>query len=196
MATARVMIPMFWVGYLIQRYYERFKSSYMMIGIVSFVLYMVMMNFWKPENIEYYSGFPVKLQEIMSGVKGANRVLLQKLFYRLCVGILGSISVISLIHGIKPHYQVIGHIGASTMGIYIIQAFLLEDLLGTYMPELCIWISNIYMLWFVIVVFSCIMLALSYGVYYMLSRISILDLFLFGKINKKNNHEKINSKNS
>ncbi len=184
MSVARVMVPMFWIGYLIHLYYDWFREHYMLIGITALVLYIPLLYFWNSEYMLYYAGFPIKIQDMVcNGNRGFRDFLI--LIYRICLGGLGSISVIALFHLIQKIPSILSSIGASTMGIYVTQALVLEYLCGAYIPSLTRITDNPYILWLLILGFALWMVFFCYGIYLLIKKQYILSLLLYGQINKR-----------
>lgn len=132
MSVPRIMIPMFWGGYLIRLYYEQFEAHYKLIGIISLVVFGVLCVFWNTEGMTYYAGALPKAYEIIGHMKGYTWHDGLIIVYRIAVGLSGSVAIIALMHCVKQIPKSVALVGASTQDIYIFQSLILETLLGHF----------------------------------------------------------------
>lgn len=132
MSVPRVMIPMFWAGYLIHLYYEQFKAHYMLTGMIALAIYGILYLFWDTEGMKYYAGALPKAYEIIGHMKGYTWHDGMMILYRIAIGLSGSVAIIALMHLIKKIPNIVAVVGSSTQGIYILQSLVLETILGTY----------------------------------------------------------------
>ncbi len=109
LGMARIMIPMFWIGYLIKRYYKQFVQYHRPIAILASILFITIYGLW-------YWGIHGDFQLTELVVKICKRVL----------AVTGSIAIISAMHELKTKHKYISFVGTSTAGIYILQTFILE----------------------------------------------------------------------
>ena len=133
MSIPRVMIPMLWVGYIIRIKYDWFIKNYYWIALVSLIAFLILYRFWNAEVQEMYAGARVKIYEVILG--RANGIELLKMVYRIMIGACGSVAIIASMHVVKHIPKWISVVGASTAAIYILQSFILEYMLGTFMPK-------------------------------------------------------------
>ncbi len=177
---------MFWIGYFIFLNYEWFKKNYLIIGTIALMLYVMLYvplaYHWKSDYTQYYSGFPMKMQEILWDDENAIKNLLT-LLYRLSLGVAGSVAIIAYAHIISSLPSIAANIGTSTQGIYITQAFILEYLCGVHIPVFSTWIDSLALLWISLVGFAIIIVFLCSGLYFLIKRIPILGLLLYGQRN-------------
>ena len=109
LGMARIMIPIFWIGYIIKRYYTQFVQCHRLIAIIASILFIGTYCLW------YW----------VTGSDFTQTEIVLKLF-KWILAVTGSLSVISLMHEIKATRPFISIIGMSTAGIYILQTFVLE----------------------------------------------------------------------
>ena len=133
MSVPRIMISMFWAGYLIRRYYDQFMAHYILIGILSLAIYSVLFMFWDAKGMKYYAGALPKVYEIIGQMKGYTWHDGLMILYRIAIGLSGSVTIIALMHAIKKIPNIVAIVGSTTQGIYILQALILETILGSYL---------------------------------------------------------------
>ena len=153
MSVPRVMIPMFWTGYLMRRYYEPFKANYAIWGVVTTSVFGILLWFWDSQAMQYYSGALPKVYEIVVQMNGYTCHDGIVVLYRIAIGMAGSIAVIAWMHVIKHLPNILAIVGSTTQGIYILQTLVLETILGTYV---CLKGMNYYLLMIVVLPISSI----------------------------------------
>ena len=132
MSVPRIMIPMFWTGYLMRRYYDSFKAHYVIWGVVTTLVYGILLWFWDSEAMQYYSGALPKVYEVVGQMNGYTWHDGIVVLYRIAIGMAGSVAVIAWMHAIKQIPNIVAIVGSTTQGIYILQTLVLEMILGTY----------------------------------------------------------------
>lgn len=181
MSVPRVMIPMFWMGFFIRKYYGFFLSNYRQIGIAALFGFIVLFFLWSPDILRIYSSANVKLYDIFLG--NANWMDLLKLGYRILIGLMGSIAIIALFHECKNIPYWVSVVGVSTSAIYILQTFILQELIrdicapyNSILSSLPHWI--IYVIVFPLV--SSFVIIICIGLQYVLNRSKILSMLIIG----------------
>ncbi len=130
-----VMYPCFVVGILLKTYWNRFKANTKFIIITSGTIFVVMLLFWSKEFWQptYAMMYKLKTGEFLEGLYLAYIRL-----YKLVIGISGSIFFIALFHICisDTHNAIVKKIctyGEHTIGIYILQTFILETIMQQYL---------------------------------------------------------------
>lgn len=181
MGVARVMIPIFWIGYAMKMYYEQYIRYHRPIGLIALIVFAGLYYFWNGEIMHYSASASVTLYHVVLGKHGYTLLNFLMLAYRICLGIAGAVAVISLMHEVKNVNKFITYVGSSTAGIYILQATILEIILYriflNYVNLSGISKLSIYFIMFVIAIG---LVALLTWLYRFLSRNSVVDLILFG----------------
>ena len=176
MAVPRVMIPIFFFGYLMRLYYEKFVRYYRVIGFVALLLFCGLFYFWNAEVMHYSAGASVTIYGVILGKHGYNIHHLLMLLYRIVIGSVGSLAVISLMHEIRGVPQIISKIGMSTAGIYIIQTLILERILSELFKRNVISPMDDGMC----LIMSVLVCFASFVIFSLLNKNKILSVFLFG----------------
>lgn len=141
MSVPRVMMPMFWIGYLIYLNYDNFIKYHFYIALGAFLGFIALFPLWTSDIQEMYGGAKVKIFEVVLG--NADPLLLLKLVYRILIGVCGSVAIIAACHSIKSIPRSISIVGGATAAIYILQSLLLEDLIGTYFAPYAYYVTEI-----------------------------------------------------
>lgn len=126
MAVPRVMIPIFWAGYIMNVYYEKFLKFNRAIGMIAVIVFFGLYTFWNGETMHYSASASVTIYHVVLGMHGYTMMNLLLLLYRIILGIAGSVVIISLLHELKNINKFVRVIGASTAGIYVLQTFIIE----------------------------------------------------------------------
>ena len=181
MAVPRVMLPIFWIGYLIKMYYEQFVKYHRVIGIIALALFVGLYSFWNENTMQYSPSASVTIYHVLLGKHGYTMMSLAWMACRIFLGSAGSVVVIAALHEVKGVNKYIGIIGASTAGIYVLQTYLLQKGLGcifekyidlSEIPLLCI-----YTLMFIL---SIVTIGAITWLYQQLRKNAWIDLLLFG----------------
>ena len=164
LGMARIMIPMFWIGYFINKYYKQFVQYHRIIAILTSILYICLFGLW-------YWG-------IHSDAQMTELVL--KMYKRM-LAVTGSVAIISAMHELKARYTYLSLVGTSTAGIYILQTFIIEK--GAYFlfPKY-IDLSNISLLlnYILMLVISLLLVVFITWMYKYLCKNKYLALIFFG----------------
>ena len=124
------MYPAFLVGAYLYRYRTYLEKNWLRIFIICLIIYLILFSF---DDYEMFS-YPV-LRLHRSLMSPGIMLYLSIHAYVIAMGIFGTLSVISLFIGmgrILPHSKIgeyVSYCGAETLGIYLIQAILLEHFL-------------------------------------------------------------------
>lgn len=178
-STARMMIPAFWVGYIIKLLYEQFVRHHKLIAIIAAVTFIGLYVFWAIQTLNQPS-VSVSLHQLLSAESLPVTSILLLLCKRL-LGITGSIAIIAALHELKKEYKPVAIIGASTAGIYILQTFVVEKGLA-FIFNKYIDLSSlpIYLNYLLMIFISFILLIFITWLYRQLSKSNIISLILFG----------------
>ena len=182
MSIARVMIPVFWIGSLVRRYYDCFVKYHLQIFVFSLVLFIILFHFWNAMSMYYYARASVTVYHVIFGRNGYTVLTLVRLFYRILIGVAGSLAVVAIFHSFRRTFSMVSKIGSATAGIYILQTFVLEyggTFIGKHWGYLA---SSLNMAWttiFLFVVSIMLVITLS-SLYQLIHKSSLLDLLLFG----------------
>ncbi len=169
LGMSRVMIPMFWIGYLIKRYYTQFVRYHRLIAVIAFILFL--------------GTFGSSCWVANSALNITDLIL--KLF-KWILAISGSLTVISAMHELKTNRQFIAAVGTSTAGIYILQTFVLEK--GLYcLFEKYINIGSwpLYLNYLLMFAISIVLVAVITWLYRQLCKSKFIALIFFGHEQKK-----------
>ena len=181
MAVPRVMMLIFWVGYIMNIYYDKFNKYYRVIGVVSAILFSGLYGFWNEETMHYSASASVTIYHVLLGRHGYTIINLLMLIYRIILGTTGSLAIISLFHEFKNINGFIKLIGKSTAGIYVLQSLIIERglhwVFEKYMnfdrlPILCNYI--------LLLVISVILVVIINWLYQLIKRSAYVDFILFG----------------
>lgn len=126
------MYPAFTLGYLMHIYEQ--KMNYKKILIISSIIYFVMLIFW---DTSFWKGTYYSLLPFLK--EGPIQIsMLIRYFYRIIIGIAGSLMIISLVKVLNIAtresygHRIFQYIGKNTLGIYLIQTILLEKIAADY----------------------------------------------------------------
>ena len=195
-AIPRVMMPIFWIGYIMRRYYEPFKRYHRVIGIVALLLFMGLYGFWDDITMCYYGKASVTIYHVLLGKHGYTVWTMLRVVYRIVLGAAGSIAVIAWMHEWKYENKYVSLIGSSTAGIYILQTLLLENglslLFSKYVGS---WGCNSIVLYAGLFVASVALVVLFTWIYQGVRKCKWVDLLLFGSGYKTRKMVGMNIKN-
>ena len=119
MGVARVMMPMFWIGYLMKIYYEEYLQYRRVIGVIAMIIFIGLYRFWNTDTMHYSATASVSLYHIIYGMHGYTITNLIMLGYRIILGMAGSMLIISAMHELNSVNRYVCSIGEATAGIYI-----------------------------------------------------------------------------
>ena len=181
MAVPRVMLPIFWIGYVMKMKYEQFVTYHRVIGIVAIVLFVGLYYFWNAEAMRYSASASLTIYHVLLGKHGYTGMNLLMLAYRILLATAGSVAIIAAMHEVKNVNKYISVIGASTAGIFILQTYILQYgmrwLFDKYVDLKCLPLFSNYMLMLII---SIAVTGLITWLYQLLRKIEWIDLILFG----------------
>ncbi len=129
-----IMYPCFVVGILLKTYWDRIQANSRSIAIVTGIIFVVMLLFW---GKEFWQPTYAMLYKLKAGEYSEGFYLAYIRLYKLVIGISGSIFFITLFHICisDTHNAIIKKVcknGEYTIGIYILQTFILETILVRY----------------------------------------------------------------
>ena len=181
MAVPRVMLPIFWIGYVMKMKYEWFVTYHRAIGIGALLLFAGLYYFWNGETMHYSASASVTIYHVLLGKHGYTGLNLLMLGYRILLGASGSVAIIAAMHEIKSVHKYIGIIGASTAGIYILQTYILQKGMGGLFERyvnLSAWpMACNYILMAAI---SVVLTIIKTWIYQVLKKSQMIDMLLFG----------------
>lgn len=140
--VARVMLPLFWGGWLLRKHYDSFQEKAGLIALISGIVFLALLLFWDSNGMRFYAGTTLSLYGFFGDTQQPLTDWLM-LIYRLVIGAAGSIAVISVIHLFPSstiNRPIINRVGTSTEAIYILQACFLEHLIGGFIAQKTCWL--------------------------------------------------------
>lgn len=129
------MLPFFVGGFLLSYYYNAFKKNVNWIFPISTILFVVTFIF--TEEFRHIDLLDLK-SEILKGNVNILNTYFNFQLYRLGIGAMGSLMIISgiffftKIFRIKRGLGIMSAYGRETLGIYILQTFILEYIMSYY----------------------------------------------------------------
>lgn len=170
------MYPCFAAGVLLKRFYSSFKEKQSTIVLISIIVFLGLYVFW---DSSFFT------------VKPAIPSLEWHYWYRLAIGIFGSMAVIAIAELVADYYKdknskwfnSMCKWGSATLGIYCVQTFLLEK----YLPKLVHFDGmNFYIFNFIICpLISVVIIFLSLYIVKMFESNSYAAYMFLGKARKK-----------
>ena len=129
-----IMYPCFVTGIVIREYWDIIEKNYKAIAIATGCIFLVMLLFWSKE---FWQPTGTMLNKLRSGEFTEAFYLAYLRYYRLMIGIIGSTFFISMFHWCINEVRnklidTISICGQYTLGIYILQTFILESLMVRY----------------------------------------------------------------
>lgn len=119
----RFMLPFFWLGIFIKKYFFVLEKHNKPILIVSFFLFVISQLFWKGEYMIYFCKIPAIFEFKADTYNFSMSIAL----FRFCIGATGSVFFLLFIRYVYLHAKIyfdkISVYGGYTLGIYIIQAY-------------------------------------------------------------------------
>ncbi len=142
-----IMYPCFVVGILLKTYWDRIQANSRSIAIVTGIIFVVMLLFW---GKEFWQPTYAMLYKLKAGEYSEGFYLAYIRLYKLAIGISGSIFFTTLFHlcisGTNSStIKSLCAYGKYTIGIYILQTFLLETFLRHYLDfdNVNSWVFNL-----------------------------------------------------
>ena len=145
MDVPRVMLPFFWVGWFIRRHYEQLLAHSGVIAVVSGLIFVILLQFWDREGMRFYAGTTLNIYTYFSGLSLPWKDWLMLLF-RILIGVSGSVAIIALMHLFQHVPRYVLQVGQSTEAVYILQACLLEHLVGDFIAIKTNWMTPLQQL--------------------------------------------------
>lgn len=172
------MLPMFALGMVCGNHIETLEKHWKAMTILSCIAFVVLLPFWSGRMTVYM--VPTRVIDLQNGGIDLNNLGLS--IYRLCIGIAGTLTFFSLSKYVSAWIRttrwsaLLSKIGASTLGIYVIQTFTLEIFLNCqhiYVP-----VSKSFV---VIPLIAIAELILCYGLTCLFDRNKVTRLLILGK---------------
>lgn len=122
------MYPFFWVGYFLHKYHDSFIRFSGRIGLSCVGLFILMFPYWNAGKMMYVSH--ILLVDVNRG--GVNWDNLSVALFRFLIGAAGSVAVLALFQWVERRYStsriscLCNTVGRETLGIYLIQVWMLE----------------------------------------------------------------------
>jgi len=184
-SVLRFLLPYFWVGVLLQKYLYLIERHNLKILSVTFMMFVVMLFFWKGQYTIYKTGMNNLIDFTNFSFHFDNW---QITLFRFLIGLAGSIFFITLIKNLGKlnltGFNLLSIIGQYTMEIYVLQRFILERI--TYPWNVAPMNSWIYT-WLFTPFITLIVIAGCYLLAKMIERNKVLNLCLLGKTYKIKN---------
>lgn len=129
-----IMYPCFVAGIVMRNYWNTIEKHHKAIAIATGCIFSAMLLFWSKE---FWQPTGEMMHKLKCGEFSEALYLAYLRYYRLMIGIMGSTFFISLFHwcinGAKNKLiDTISKYGQYTLGIYILQTFILESLMARY----------------------------------------------------------------
>lgn len=129
------MYPCFLLGVWLHNNYDLVKSRAARFALISGAIFLVMLLFWGPT----FWHLPSDILKLPSAeMPRALAVLGIKYSYKLIIGLVGTVFFFSLIEYLAKRFSLFTRktklvaVGAETLGIYILQAMILETVMARY----------------------------------------------------------------
>ena len=176
----RFLWPFFILGIYIKKNYSWIEKNSAKILSVSIIVFAILLYFWKGEYTIYKAGFP-PVFDIRTETINFNFNDILIVLNRWLIGIVGSFSFFLLFKTIYKKnrlFSLLEKIGKLTLGIYIIQVFILEKELSR--------IVNFYFIneqlfnWIVAPAMALLILIVCYYIVKWINKNKYLVLFLLG----------------
>lgn len=174
----RMMLPFFWLGYALCVNYEKLLQNKNIALIITVAIAIVSLCLWTPNLLDgCYNSISFKVQDVVCGA--VPLMVIGKVGLRVLAALSVSALFLSLCHCVSGIPRWVQCIGGSTMGIYIMQSVVVESFVPRYVN-----ISG--MVWglrdlVLCPLLSALLLAICWGLYWVLSHNKYLSLSLFGK---------------
>ena len=128
------IFPYFWIGIFIKCYYNYFQNLRKQIFIISTIIFLVLIIFWDGNYTVYQSPvYPIYIYH-----NSFTFTLFQNwniTLYRLIIGLAGGLMIWSFFDYFSIFIKIIPVLecwGRNTLGIYIIQTFIIEYFMGKF----------------------------------------------------------------
>lgn len=130
-----IMYPCFVVGILIKVYWDKINENSKTIAIVTGIIFATMLLFWSKE---FWQPTYAMLYKLKAGEIAVGFYLAYIRLYKLAIGIFGSIFFITLFNTCmsvinNTVIKTLSTYGEHTIGVYILQTFILETILPQYL---------------------------------------------------------------
>ncbi len=158
----RFLLPIFWAGLFFRRHQDALFQNAVPIMLASGGAFLVSLYFWNGSYTSYFAGFPrvFELEHLRFNFFHIGISL-----FRMFIGLAGSLFFFFLFkQSYRPNFifNLFHALGAYTLGIYILQSTLLENLINrwVYIYNLPLWIYSLVVtpIVAVAVVFICVVL--------------------------------------
>lgn len=171
------MLPMFWVGYYWQKYYQWYLEHQKIITVASLIVFVTLAYFYVSGRLEQPAfTWASMLSEPLSFV---SRILTGVSGSFLCIGAIYLVCNKDLVH--QRIISVLGEVGQFTLGIFVVQFIVIEQIgkmffsihnISTHMTP-----------WFDYVltpIMGCMALLICYVLVRLLCKVKIINLLFFG----------------
>ena len=179
------MLPFFITGYILANNYDFLIKYKNFVFIISTIVFSILLMIYDASTMSSLSGIK---NEILNGNFQILSKVISLQFYRYFLGLAGSLTIISLIMIIINNFNssnIIGFFnsyGKDTLGIYIIQTLVLENIMSQFIDISHI---NIYVFSFLITpLVSFVIMDLCVDILNFIRKNQHLHLFFFGKKGK------------
>ncbi|MGI4834639.1 MAG: acyltransferase family protein [Janthinobacterium lividum] len=166
----KFVFPYFIGGYLFHKYQQQLKLTTRVSMYLSFILFPVLLLFWRKAAYIYLGGPSFALYPLSS---------LTVVIYRYAVGLAGIVLAITIVHGFLRGVKapLLAKLGQYSLGLYLISSLLNGVIAHTInlSHESTLIYSFIFSL--AVAIVAC---AISYGLTVLLSKNSLLNRYLFG----------------
>lgn len=174
-----VMYPAFLLGYILKIREHIF--NYKLCCILSAILFVVLLIFWNKANWThtYYSLLPV--------IKGLpiNGEMILRYYHKIFIGLAGSVFFITLFklafggHKESEAPKWLNYVGRNTLGIYLIQTIILENIASRYINFDSIEFITFNFL--IVPTISIIFLMCCIGIIHIINKFNYISFFCLGE---------------
>jgi fucose 4-O-acetylase-like acetyltransferase len=179
----RFLLPIFWGGIFFKKNYESIFSHGKQYLILSGILFLIGLIFWKARYIIYVSDFP-KIFDLPSLTFHFENLHIS--LFRLVVGLSGSVFFVFLfgrLYRKNVFFKLLEHIGIYTLAIYILQTVILEHLANRLIDFSGV---NLYIYnWVITPLISVLIAAICIGLIKLISANKKIEFALFGRSYQK-----------
>ena len=185
----RFLMPIFWAGIYLRNNYQLLSAKANTVLIVSALLFVLSLCFWRGDYTIYITGFPAlihwKALLANSDTIALNTEMPVHLF-RLMIGLSGSVFfffLFNVIYTNNTFFYALGNIGLYTLAIYVLQSTLLEIWLNQWLDfsEAGVWLYDLLITPIVAFIVVCLCIAIVR----ILRKNTRVELLLFGSSYQK-----------
>lgn len=175
------LLPYFWMGYFIKDFLLKNRHR-LMIAMVSLAVFVVLFHFWKGLYTVY--AMPSLIFDVRNFSFSLNNLFLS--LYRFAIGAFGSLTILFLMKEIVKKKAKIGELanwGRHTMGVYLVQSFVIYFIFHFYKFPRTISIYCFNLIYSPII--SLVVLLVCLLILFVIRKFDFLKLFFLGEVKSK-----------